>query len=155
MVPGPTCSQGLRGADTFVFNNAGAVDTVTDFVSGTDKFSFSQAGIKVGDGDTTVEGAATIAGPGGFAPTAELVVVTGNIAGAITAASAAAKIGSATSAYAANATALFAVDNGTESGVFLFHSAAADATVSAAELTQVVSATATPATALADYVFTA
>jgi len=128
---------------------------VTDFVSGTDQFTFSQAGINVGDGDTTVEGAATVAGHGGFAPTAELVVVTGNIVGEITSASAAAAIGSAKSAYAPNATALFAVDNGTQSGVFLFHSAAADATVSAAELTQVASATHTPATAAHDYVFTA
>jgi Ca2+-binding RTX toxin-like protein len=146
---------GNAGPDTFLFNSIGGVDNATDFVSGVDKFSFSQAGIEVGDGDTAVEGAVTVAGPGGFAATAELVVVTGNIAGAITAASAAAAIGSATSAYGVGDTVLFAVDNGVQSTVFLFQSSGADALVSAGELTELFTATGTPATVLADYVFTA
>ena len=33
----------------------------------------------VGDGDTLVEGAVTVAGPGGFSALAELIVVTSNI----------------------------------------------------------------------------
>jgi hypothetical protein len=146
---------GGAAADTFLFTSLTGVDNTTDFVSGVDKFSFSQAAIAVGDGDTAVEGAVTVAGPGGFAATAELVVVTGNIVGAITTASAAAAIGSATSAYAAGDTVLFAVDNGVQSTVFLFQSSGADALVSAAELTELVTATGTPATVLADYVFSA
>ncbi len=91
---------------------------------------------------------------GGFATTSELVIVSNDIAGAINVTSAAAAIGSASGAYAIGDTRLFAVDNGgTASGVFLFTSSAADATVSAAELTLLGTATATPATAAADYLF--
>ena len=146
---------GGTGIDTFVLNNKAAADTVTDFVSGADKFSVSQAGIKVGDGDLLVEGGTTVTGSGGFASTAELVVVSGNIVGAITTTSAAAAIGSATSAYASGTTTLFAVDNGTQTGLFLFTSNGADALVSASELTLIGTASATPATALADYLFVA
>ena len=146
---------GGTGVDRFVLNNKAAADTMADFVSGTDKINVSQAGIKVGDGDLLVEAGATVAGPGGFASTAELVIVTGNIAGAITATSAATAIGSATSAYAVGATALFAVDNGTQTGLFLFTSNGADGLVSAAELTLLGTASTTPATVLADYVFVA
>jgi hypothetical protein len=52
-------------------------------------------------------------------------------------------------------TRLFAVDNGTASGLFLFTASAADASVSAAELTLVGVATNTPATVLGDYLFVA
>jgi Ca2+-binding RTX toxin-like protein len=144
---------GGAGADTFVLTTKASADTVSDFVSGSDKFNISQSGIKVGDGDLLVEGALTVAGPGGFAPSAELVIVTGNIVGAITSASAAAKIGAATAAYAAGATQLFAVDNGAQSALFLFTSSGADAQVSTTELTLLATASATPATALADYLF--
>lgn len=146
---------GGAGIDAFVFNSRLGVDTITDFVSGTDKFQFSHAGIAIGDGDTLVEGSVAVPGPGGFAPGAKLVIVTGNIAGAITTASAAANVGAATAAYAAGATRLFALDNGAQTGLFLFTSAGADASVSAAELTLIATATTTPATALADYVFVA
>jgi len=146
---------GGGGADLFTFTSKVGVDTLTDFISGIDKLRFSQAGVRVGDGDTTVEQAATIAGPGGFANNAELVIVTGNIAGAINSASAAAAIGSATSAYVAGNTALFTVDNGVDTGLFLFTSSGADALVSAAELIQIVSLTGVPATAQGDYQFMA
>jgi Ca2+-binding RTX toxin-like protein len=146
---------GGAGADRFVFNSKVGTDSVTDFVSGTDKFHFSQAGIRIGDGDTLIDASATVAGPGGFAAANELVIVTGNIAGVINATSAAAAIGSAASAYAVGNTRLFAVDNGTASGLFLFTASAADASVSAAELTLVGVATNTPATVLGDYLFVA
>jgi Ca2+-binding RTX toxin-like protein len=146
---------GGGGVDTFVLNTKVSADIIADFVSGIDKFSVSQVGIKVGDGDHLVEGGTTVVGPGGFASTAELVVVSGNIVGTITASSAAAAIGSATAAYAVGATTLFAVDNGTQTGLFLFTSNGADALVSASELTLLGTATATPATALGDYLFVA
>jgi Ca2+-binding RTX toxin-like protein len=146
---------GGSGADLFVFNSKVGSDSVTDFVSGTDKFAFSQTGIHIGNGDTVIDGAATVAGHGGFAATNELVIVTGNIAGAIDAGNAAAAIGSASSAYAADDTRLFVVDNGTASDLFLFSSSAADAVVSAAELTLVGVATNTPATVAGDYLFAA
>ena len=147
--------KGGAGADTFVLNTKATADTIADFASGADKFSVSQAGIKVGDGDLLVEGGTVVAGPGGFAKTAELVIVSGNIVGAITTSSAAAAIGSASSAYAVGATTLFAVDNGTQTGLFLFTSNGADALVSASELTLIGTASSTPATALADYLFVA
>ena len=146
---------GGAGADLFVFNSKVGTDSVTDFVSGTDKFVFSQAGIRIGNGDTVIDAFPTIAGPGGFAATNELVIVTGDIVGVINATSAAAAIGSAASAYAVGDTRLFAVDNGTASDLFLFTSSGADASVSAAELTLVGVATSTPATVLGDYQFVA
>jgi Ca2+-binding RTX toxin-like protein len=148
-------SDSLAGgadADTFVFNSTSGFDTITDWSSAADTLRFSMAAIKVGDGDALVENATVRTSPGGFSTAAELVVFSSNIAGAITTASAAAAIGSATSAYAVGANVLFAVDNGTQNGVFLFHSAGADAQVSAAELTEIVQANG-DATGLADYVF--
>jgi uncharacterized delta-60 repeat protein len=147
-----TLTGGL-GADIFVFDNKVGADTVTDFVSGTDQLRFSQAALPVGDGDTALEGAVALAGPGGFAKTAELVIVTQNISGTITAASAAAAIGSASAAYAAGDTRLFAVDNGANSALYLFKSAGADAGVGATELTLIGILQGAAQTALADYAF--
>jgi Ca2+-binding RTX toxin-like protein len=143
---------GGADADTFVFNGTNGFDTIIDWSSAADTLRFSMSAIKVGDGDTLVENATVRSAPGGFSTAAELVIFSSNIAGAITTASAAAAIGSATSAYAVGANVLFAVDNGTQNGVFLFHSAGADAQVSAAELTEIVQANGS-ATGLADYVF--
>jgi Ca2+-binding RTX toxin-like protein len=144
---------GGTGADTFVLNGLLASDTVTDFTSGTDKMSLSQSAIPIGNGDTTVDNATTIAAPGGFATTAELVVVTGNIAGAITPTSAAAAIGSATGAYAIGQKVLFVVDNGTASAAYLFTAADANAIVSDTELTLLATLSATPATNPGDWLF--
>ncbi|BBL74371.1 beta strand repeat-containing protein [Methylomagnum ishizawai] len=148
--------QGGAGSDSFVFTNAsGGADTVLDFLSGTDHLVFADTatGQKIGNGNHIVDGGVAVVGPGGFSNAAELVIVTKNIAGAITTASAAADIGSATSAYATGNVRLFAVDNGTDSALFLFKSAGADATVSAAELTLVGTLQGTASTTLADYAF--
>ena len=141
------------GADDFVFNSRVGTDLVYDFRSGSDDIAVSQALLRVGDGDTVVEGGVVRAASGGFSATAELVIVQSNIAGAITTASAAAKIGDATAAYAVGRTAIFAVDNGSATGVFLFTAADANADVSAAELTLLGTLTSTPSTALGDYLF--
>lgn len=146
---------GGAGADDFVFNSKVGTDLVYDFKTGSDDLGFSQAGVRVGDGDTVVEGAVVRAASGGFSATAELVIIQSNIAGAITTASAAAKIGDATAAYAVGRTAVFAVDNGSSTGVFLFTAADANADVSAAELTLLGTLTSTPATAVGDYLFVA
>jgi Ca2+-binding RTX toxin-like protein len=90
---------GGSGNDTFLLDSLIGSDTISDFTSGSDKLSISQAGIAVGNGNTTIDGATTAAGPGGFGTAAELVVVTSNIAGAIAAATAATAIGSTTDAY--------------------------------------------------------
>lgn len=142
------------GADAFLFNSTVGSDLVTDFVSGTDKMHFSQAALRVGDGDLLVEGALLRGAPGGFTTAAELVIFTVNAA-ALDATAAAAQIGSASGAYAIGATRLFAIDNGTSSAVFRFTAADANATVSASELALVATLQGTAATALADYVFVA
>lgn len=145
---------GGLGNDTFQFNSLVGSDTVTDFVSGTDRLQFRQGTLKVGDGDTLVEGAVVRSAPGGFSSSAELVIFSANAASLSTAAAATA-IGSATSAYAADRTALFVVDNGTSTGLYLFHSADGNAQVSAAELTLLATLDGTAATTLTDYVFAA
>ncbi len=145
--------NGGGGNNTFVFDNTiGGFDTVADWHSANDTMRFGMSGVPVGNGDTVVDNATTRAAPGGFSTAAELVVFTADIVGAITTASAAAQIGSATSAYAVGANVLFAVDNGTQTGVFLFHSAGADALVSASELTEVALLNG-DATTTTDYVF--
>jgi Ca2+-binding RTX toxin-like protein len=144
---------GGAGADAFVLNSLAGSDTISDFASGVDKIRVSMRGIAVGDGDTVIDGAVSRSGPGGFAPGAELVVITGNIAGSLSASSAAAKIGSASSAYAAGDKALFAVDNGSASALYLFTSAGDDAVVSAAELKLLATLSGTSATAVGDYLF--
>ena len=76
-----------------------------------------------------------------------------NNVGTLTAAAAAAAIGPATAAYTVGRTALFVVDNGTASGVFLFQAADANATVSAAELTLLATLTGNAMTATSDFLF--
>ncbi|MGZ9057556.1 hypothetical protein, partial [Methylomagnum sp.] len=115
----------------------------------------SLAGLSIGDKDHLIDGGVTINAPGGFSPLAELVIDTANIAGAITTTSAAAVIGSARATYATSDIRLFAVDNGTDSALFLFKSASADALVSAGELTLLGTLQGTAQTALADYGFIA
>ncbi|MEP6501747.1 MAG: Calx-beta domain-containing protein [Betaproteobacteria bacterium] len=145
--------SGGGGSNTFVFNyTSGGFDTVTDWHSATDTMRFGMSGLHIGNGDAVVDNAVTRGSPGGFSTAAELVVFTTDIVGAITTASAAAKIGSATSVYAVGANVLFTVDNGTQTGIFLFHSAGTDALVSAGELTEVALLNG-DATTTADYVF--
>ncbi|MCG3168962.1 MAG: hypothetical protein CALGDGBN_00472 [Pseudomonadales bacterium] len=145
--------SGGAGADHFVFASLVGSDRIGDFTSGSDRFVFAQSALSIGNGDAVVDNAVAVAGPGGFSELAELVIVTGNIAGAITAASAAAAIGSATGAYGSGDTRLFAVDNGTDSALFLFTSAAADALVDSGELAVLGFATGTASTAMSDYLF--
>lgn len=149
---------GGTGADSFVFGTTtGGADLIKDFLSGTDflKFRDGAGGLGIGDKDNLINGGVTVNAPGGFANTAELVIATNDIAGSITATSAAAALGSATAAYAVGDTRLFAMDNGTDSALFLFKAAGADALVSAGELTLLGTLQGTAQTALADYGFIA
>lgn len=148
--------SGGSGNDTIVLGSRTGSDRVTDFkVSGTDKILVDESDVGgIGDGNAVLEGAVLVAGPGGFAKTAELVVVTGNIAGSITTTSAAAKIGSATGGnYVINEDRIFVVDNGTDSAVFLFTAKDADAMVEANELILLATLTATASTVIGDYIF--
>ena len=122
---GADALTGGGGSNTFVFNSSvGGFDTVTDWHSATDTFRFSMAGVHVGDGDTTVENAVVRTAPGGFSTPPRW--------------SSSRPTSSARSARPARPRrsvrrppptrpgrdVLFAVDNGTQTGVFLFHSAA-------------------------------
>lgn len=150
---------GGDGADLFVLLATphvgyGQIDHVDDLVTGIDRIGIDRS-TGIGDGDALVEGAVTRSAPGGFAATAELVIFTADmVAGDIhIAENAAPTIGSATSAYAAGATALFVVDDGLGSAVYLFTSAGNDALVSAGELTCLALLNGTPATVSGDYLF--
>jgi len=144
---------GGAGADIFAFTSALGSDVITDFTHNADKIRLSQAAIRVGDGDTLIEGGVSVAGPNGFASSAELVIVTHDIIGSITTSSTAAAIGHANSAYATGATRLFVVDNGSDSAVYLFTAANADATVSASELALVATLDNTAITSTSDFLF--
>ena len=144
---------GGAGADIFAFTSSLGSDLITDFASSIDKLRLSQAAFHVGDGDTAVENAVSIAGPNGFNTSAELVIVSHDIAGALTTASAAAAIGHANSNYAVGDTRLFVVDNGGDSVVYLFKSADANSTVSATELTLLATLDNTASTTVNDYLF--
>ena len=146
---------GGSGSDTIVLGSRAGSDLVSDFkVSDADKVLIDQSDVGgIGNGDTTVNGAVSQSGTGGFLKTADLVIITGNIAGAITTTSAAAKIGSATSAYAINDDRIFVVDNGTDSAVFLFTAKDADSAVEANELILLATLAGTASTATTDYLF--
>ena len=146
--------SGGAGKDIFHFDSKLGSDTITDFRSVDDTFRFSQSGIRIGDGDTRVDGFAVHNGYGGFSAATEVVVFTPNVFGDISAANAAWVIGSATSSFATGATRLFVVDNGTDSGIFLFTSSSANAQVSASELTLITTFNGT-STVASDYVFSA
>jgi Ca2+-binding RTX toxin-like protein len=152
---GANVLTGGAGNDLFVFNSKISSDNVSDFVSGIDGLRFSQAGVKVGNGDNAIDNAIVTNGLGGFSTNSELVLDHNNITGSITAASAAAVIGNASSAYGIGASVLFAVSNGTDTGVFLFTSSANDNTVSATELSLIVGLTGVANTTFADYGFSA
>jgi len=126
--------RGNAGSDTFVLHDLQG-DVVFDFQRGVDKLKIDQSDLRIGDGDTVVEGAVSIIGPNGFANSAELVIVVSNITGSIDESSAAAFIGHANSTYAIGDKRLFVVDNGTDTAVYRFESANADSIVSADELT--------------------
>jgi Ca2+-binding RTX toxin-like protein len=140
---------GGTGADTFVLSSKVGVDTVTDFVSSTDKLALNQSLFGIGD-DLAINNAGVQAGPGGFNADAELVILTQNVA-TLNATTAAAAIGSANGAYAAGDKVLFALHSGSNTTLYLFTSNGADATVSAGELTQLATLTGTASTATADY----
>jgi Ca2+-binding RTX toxin-like protein len=130
--------EGGQGSDTFVLaarETGGRNDVeLPDFSALVDHIGISQSALPVGDADLDLEGAVEVAGPGGFDASAELVVISTPVEGALTLESAAAAIGSAHQAYAVGQTALFVAGTGGQFGVFYFTSLDGDATVSAEEL---------------------
>ncbi len=129
--------SGGDGADRFVVDSALGSDLITDFVQGADRIRVAMSALRIGDGDTSVEGRVAVSSANSFAPTAELVGYAPAVS-ALTPSVAAAALGSATSAYAAGAKVLFQFTTGSSSGLFLFTSSGADAIVSAEELSLLV-----------------
>jgi hypothetical protein len=145
---------GGGGADTIVIDIEAGSATVTDWSSADDRLVFTRP---IGNGDAVVNNAVVRNAPGGFSTAAELVIFTRNIAGPITAESAASAIGAATSAYAHGDSRLFVVDNGEQAAVYQFSSSmflpgGSDAVVSANELF-LVGTLSDDVSTLADYSF--
>lgn len=145
---------GGGGVDRFLFNSTVGADLVADFAVGSDKLAFQISALQIGDSDLSLEGGSVRAAPGGFTAAAELVIFRANIA-AISTAAASVVIGSATTAYAVGQKALFSVDNGSDTAVFLFTSADANTIVSASELKLLTLLDMVTTTAVSDYLFVA
>ncbi|WP_198301687.1 beta strand repeat-containing protein [Vitreoscilla filiformis] len=143
--------------DRVMLTSLDGSDTLTGFTSGSDVISLQQSAmaIRIGNSDATVDGGIVISNPDGdgFDAAAELVIFTSNISGSLNATSAANLIGSTNTDYLTGQQALFAVDNGIDSQLYLFTSTGNDATVSADELTLLTTLTGTASTAVGDYVF--
>jgi len=139
------------GADT-ITNTAGWVS------AGNDKIQISMAAFAAGNADTTADNAAVDADGAAIAVNIELAVVTNNVAD-ITAATAATVVGGTGWTWAANQAAgtkaILVADDGADTAVFMFTSAAADATILAGELTLIGFFSGVAATAVADYAFIA
>ncbi len=146
---------GGGGADRFVLDDSATSDLISDFLSGTDKLVLDNSGLGgIGDKDAVLEGAVQLSGDGGFSKSAELVLFSSDINGNITTASAAAKIGSATSAYAIGDSCIFAVDNGSQTAVYQFIAMNADAVVESNEL-KLLGTLNSAQTVVSDYLFQA
>lgn len=146
---------GGGGADRFVLDNSATSDLISDFLSGTDKLVLDNSGLGgIGDKDALLEGALLRSAAGAFSSAAELVVFNSNISGSITTASAAAKIGSATSAYAIGDSRIFAVDNGSQTAVYQFKAVDGDAAVESNEL-KLLGTLGSAQTGIGDYLFQA
>ena len=129
---------GGAGNDTFLLaareDSQNDMFLIQDFMAADDVIAIDQSALPVGDGDTQVEGATVITGPGGFDADAELVIVAEDIFAPLTLDAAAAAIGSANQAYETGQTGVFVVSNGSNTWVLQFESSGNDAVVSAVEL---------------------
>ena len=147
--------SGGGGTDRFILDSLTGSDFISDFLSGTDKLVLDNSGLGgLGDKDSRLEGALLRDSAGGFSNKAELVVFSNDINGSISATAASEQIGSASSAYVIGDTRIFAVDNGSQTAVYLFKAQDANAIVDSNEL-KLLGILNTAQTALGDYLFQA
>ncbi len=147
--------SGGGGTDRFILDSLTGSDFISDFLSGTDKLVLDNSGLGgLGDKDSRLEGALLRDSAGGFSNKAELVVFSNDINGSISATAASEQIGSASSAYVIGETRIFAVDNGSQTAVYLFKAQDANAIVDSNEL-KLLGVLDTAQTALRDYLFQA
>lgn len=144
---------GGAGSDRFILDNSQGSDTITDFSIGADRIVISRSAFAVGNGDLTIDGARSQAHSGGYAVAAELVVFANDIDGVITTEKAAQAIGSVASSFAFRQTAIFVVDNGTHSAVFLFTSEGGDPDVRPQELQLLATINGVTGLAASDFLF--
>lgn len=146
---------GGAGSDAFVIGGPYEADVVADFVSGTDRILIDLAAAgAIGNGDAVVDGAITLAGPGGWGAADELVVFSTDLA-ALTSTNAAAAAGTPVSDVAAGSRSLWVFDDGQRSGVYLFVSDG-NPGVWEGEVILLATLEGTPAgTVIADYFFSA
>lgn len=142
---------GGAGVDTFVLNTSTGNDTLLDFVSGTDRLKLDLTAMAIGNRDAVLDEATLRDAPGGFTGDVELAVFSATMSTATTT-NAAKVIGSASSAFAAGDTALFAVSTASATYLYRFVSSGADAVVSAAELTQLAVLVGTPSVTVEDFI---
>jgi len=150
-------SDMLRGgadADTFVLLGDGtttAADWVLDFETGSDTLEIQGT---IGDGDNVLEAAVSVGAGVSFSAASELVIFTDNIYRDISIDEVLAVVnsaGGATEGYALDQTALFVVDNGASSEVFLFKSADTNNLIDSTELTLLATLDGTGHTVVTDY----
>ncbi len=147
--------SGGGGTDRFILDSLTGSDFISDLISGIDKLVLDNSGLGgLGDKDSRLEGALLRESAGGFSNKAELVVFSDDINGSISATSASEQIGSASSAYVVGDTRIFAVDNGSQTAVYLFKAQDANAIVDSNEL-KLLGVLDTAQTALRDYLFQA
>lgn len=147
--------SGGGGTDRFILDSLTGSDFISDFLSGTDKLVLDNSGLGgLGDKDSRLEGALLRDSAGGFSNKAELMVFSNDINGSISATAASEQIGSASSAYVIGETRIFAVDNGSQTAVYLFKAQDANAIVDSNEL-KLLGVLDTAQTALRDYLFQA
>jgi len=147
--------SGGGGTDRFILDSLTGSDFISDLISGIDKLVLDNSGLGgLGDKDSRLEGALLRESAGGFSNKAELVVFSDDINGSISATSASEQIGSASSAYVVGDTRIFAVDNGSQTAVYLFKAQDANAIVDSNEL-KLLGILNTAQTALGDYLFQA
>ena len=120
------------------------------------------AGIAIGNADTTIDNGADVTSSVGA--TAELATITGNATSLFTAADTSAQAATKAvtaaglilgGAVAAGGTKILAFDDGTNTAVFRFTSAANDTSILATELTLIGIIMGTAVTVVADYAFIA
>lgn len=142
---------GGTGQDFFYLTSTEGGDIITDFVF-SERLLVRMASVPVGDGDAVVENGIVRTAAGGFAPTAELVVMDRSLS-SLSASSVAGAFGSATSAYTTGQTALFVAETSANTAVFYFTSSGNDALISAGELTLLATLTGITSTELTHYGF--
>ena len=127
---------GGAGADDYVVSQFGFnyddLDLVQSWRSGEDRFVFR--GFRGLGGGGTIDDGVVRDAPGGFNALTRLVIFTRDIDGPITVESAAEQIGQATQSYRGEDTRIFAVDDGTHTGVLLFTNRNDDRRVDTGEL---------------------